>query len=188
MMNNCIYKVKSEMIVQDNKMPAKRFLHPCVPFAKLEGWMKAPKSEEKDTSNSGEKEFTLEELSKHDKSSDAWIVLNNKVYDVTSVLNWHPGGKNAIMNFVGKASADATTQYNGIHDTYAQGKRDECYLGVLSKKGIEVMKKDAERAEKERAKEEKAREKFAVRKHYWTPVKLEKVDQESEDTKLYTFR
>ena len=22
---------------------------------------------------------------------DAWIILDNKVYDVTSVLSWHPG-------------------------------------------------------------------------------------------------
>ena len=188
MMNNAIYKVKSEMIMQEDKKPGKRFLHPCVPFAKLEGWMKPPKSEEQDSSKDGEKEFTLEELAKHDKENDAWIVLNNNVYDVTSVLDWHPGGKNAIMNYAGKASVDATIQYNGIHDAYAHGKRDECFLGVLSKKGIEVMKKDAERAEKERAKEQKERDRFALKKYYWTPTKLEKVEQESRDTKVYTFR
>src|SRR5579859_7051216 len=133
MMNNSIYKVKSEMLFKDKK-PLKRFLHPSVPFAKLEGRMKAPKSKDPSSSNSSEKEFTLEELSKHNKQTDAWLVLNNKIYDVTSVLTWHPGGKTAIMNYSGKASVDATLQYNGIHDSYANGKRDDCYLGVLSKK------------------------------------------------------
>jgi nitrate reductase (NAD(P)H) len=35
----------------------------------------------------------LEEIQKHDKMDDAWLIINNKVYDVTSVLDWHPGGK-----------------------------------------------------------------------------------------------
>lgn len=187
MMNNSTYKVKSELIFDDESRPCKRFLHPCVPFAKLEGWMKSSRYEEQ-AKTSSEKEFTLEEISKHDKSGDAWIILNNKVFDLTSVLDWHPGGKNAIMNYAGKASMGATIQYNGIHDAYANGKRDECYLGELSQKGIEIMKKDAERAERDREKDGKARQKFSLRNHFWTPTKLETVEQLSRDTKIYTFR
>ena len=145
-------------------------------------------SQDDQAKTSSEKEFTLEDISKHDKPGDAWIILNNKVFDVTSVLDWHPGGKNAIMNYAGKASMDATIQYNGIHDTYANGKRDECYLGELSEKGIEIMKKDAERAERDREKEEKARQRFSLQKHFWTPRKLDTVEQLSSDTKIYTFR
>jgi nitrate reductase (NAD(P)H) len=139
-------------------------------------------------SSSSEKEFTLEELSKHDKSSDAWVVINNKVYDVTSVLDWHPGGKNAIMNFAGKATMDATLQYTSIHDDYADGKREESLLGNLSDKAVDFMKKDAERAEREREMEDQKREKFGLQKHYWTPSTLEKVDSISRNTKRYTFR
>ena len=139
-MNNAVYKVKTERTFQDSR-PGIRFVHPCVPFAQFEGWMKpAQPSDDERRSEESEKKFTLEELGKHDKPSDAWIVLNSKVYDVTSVLDWHPGGKNAILNYAGKASVDATLQYNSIHDSYADGKRDECYLGVLSEKGIEIMK------------------------------------------------
>jgi len=187
MMNNCIFKVKSEMIFETSGTK-KRFLHPCVPFSKLEGWMKQPESSEQTESSPSYKQFTLEELAKHDKSNDAWIVLNNKIYDVTSVLDWHPGGRNAIMNYAGKSTVDATIQYDGIHDGYANGKRDECYLGRLSEKGVEVMKKDAERAEKDRQKEDSERKEFALQEHYWAPTKLEKVDTISRDTKIYTFR
>jgi nitrate reductase (NAD(P)H) len=187
-MNNAIYKVKSELIFDDESRPSKRFLHPCVPFAKLEGWMKSPQEGNEQSTNSSEKEFTLEEIAEHDKIGDAWVILNNKIFDVTSVLNWHPGGKNAIMNYAGKASIDATIQYNGIHDSYANGKRDECYLGVLSQKGIELMKKDAERAEHVKQREDQARKRFSLQKHFWTPIKLEKVEQLSRDTKIYTFR
>jgi cytochrome b involved in lipid metabolism len=72
---------------------------------------------------------------------DAWIILNNQVFEVTSVLNWHPGGKNAIMNYAGRDSMDTTIQYNRVHDSWANTRRDEFYLGIGSQKGIDVMKK-----------------------------------------------
>lgn len=34
----------------------------------------------------------FEELSLHNKASDAWISINRKVYDVTNYINRHPGG------------------------------------------------------------------------------------------------
>lgn len=33
------------------------------------------------------------QVSKHNTSDSAWIVINSKVYDVTHYLNKHPGGK-----------------------------------------------------------------------------------------------
>lgn len=40
--------------------------------------------------------FTLEEVSKHDRLKDCWIVIHNVVYDVSSYTKKHPGGKEAI--------------------------------------------------------------------------------------------
>lgn len=34
---------------------------------------------------------SLEEVAKHNKESDCWIVVDNKVYDVTKFLSEHPG-------------------------------------------------------------------------------------------------
>jgi cytochrome b involved in lipid metabolism len=38
------------------------------------------------------------EIEKHNKDNDCWIVINGKVYDATSVLDWHPGGKAKLVN------------------------------------------------------------------------------------------
>ena len=41
---------------------------------------------------------------------DAWLIIENKVYDVTDVLSWHPGGASAILAYAGKATVAATLQ------------------------------------------------------------------------------
>jgi len=65
------------------------------------------------TSSSGVKEFTLEEVAKHNKEKDLWLVVNDKVLDVTKFLPDHPGGKMAIMSFAGR---DATEEFNMVHE------------------------------------------------------------------------
>ncbi len=44
----------------------------------------------------------------HNKRQDAWMVLNNKVYDVTNYIPFHPGGAK-ILAGVGR---DATELYS----------------------------------------------------------------------------
>jgi len=58
------------------------------------------------------KGYTLEEVARHNKESDCWVVVNGQVLDVTKFLSVHPGGKQAILLFAGK---DATTEFNLIH-------------------------------------------------------------------------
>lgn len=86
-----------------------------------------------DTSGREIREFTLEEVEKHNKEHDCWIILNGNVYDATSVLAWHPGGVAAIMTYAGKATVQASAQYNSIHDAYARRKTQEVMIGKLSK-------------------------------------------------------
>jgi flavocytochrome c len=60
-----------------------------------------------------EKEFTMEEVAKHNKKEDLWVVVKGVVMDVTNWLDEHPGGPQAIMNFMGK---DATSEFIMLHD------------------------------------------------------------------------
>lgn len=69
-----------------------------------------------------QKQFTREEIEKHNSEGDCWIVINGKVYDATKVLSWHPGGKEPIMAHAGKVHADTTDEFESIHDDYAEQK------------------------------------------------------------------
>merc|ERR1719199_2481045 len=56
--------------------------------------------------------FTKEEVAKHNNKSSCWVILDDKVLDVTDFLKDHPGGELAILTFAGK---DATEEFNMIH-------------------------------------------------------------------------
>ena len=47
-------------------------------------------------------QFTLEEIAKHSSINDFWCVLHGKVYDLTSYIEYHPGGPNALIPYAGK--------------------------------------------------------------------------------------
>merc|ERR1711907_314310 len=53
-----------------------------------------------------------EEVAKHNKDSDCWVIIGEDVYDVTKFLGDHPGGKKAIMLYAGK---DATEEFDMMH-------------------------------------------------------------------------
>ncbi|KAI1431672.1 FAD binding domain-containing protein [Xylaria sp. CBS 124048] len=60
-----------------------------------------------------EKEFTMEEVAKHNTKGDLWVVVKGVVMDLTNWLEEHPGGPQAIMNFMGR---DATEEFEMLHD------------------------------------------------------------------------
>lgn len=53
--------------------------------------------------------LTASEVSKHNSGSNCWMIINNKVYDLTSFLNSHPGGVSIMILYCGK---DGTRAYN----------------------------------------------------------------------------
>merc|ERR1712179_721180 len=63
--------------------------------------------------------YSMEEVAKHTTKSDCWVVLHNRVLDVTSFLSSHPGGELAILTFAGK---DATAEFDMIHPPDVIGK------------------------------------------------------------------
>ncbi len=57
--------------------------------------------------------FTIEEVSKHNKEDDMWIIINSKIYDVTKFLRLHPGGKTVLLKVAGQ---DCTKQFYALHE------------------------------------------------------------------------
>lgn len=66
-----------------------------------------------DNNNSKNKFVPAAEVSKHFQDNDCWVIINDKVYDVTDFLENHPGGKRAIMIYAGK---EASEEFNMLHN------------------------------------------------------------------------
>eukprot|EP00411_Alexandrium_monilatum_P051066 CAMPEP_0175472226 /NCGR_PEP_ID=MMETSP0095-20121207/73763_1 /TAXON_ID=311494 /ORGANISM="Alexandrium monilatum, Strain CCMP3105" /LENGTH=463 /DNA_ID=CAMNT_0016773697 /DNA_START=1 /DNA_END=1393 /DNA_ORIENTATION=- len=73
--------------------------------------------------------YTKEEVAKHTTKSDCWVILNDKVLNVTNFLSQHPGGELAILTFAGK---DATAEFDMIHPPDVVGKyAPDAIIGVV---------------------------------------------------------
>jgi len=193
MMNNCWYIVKPEIQQEDDaEVPCIVYRHPAEPGTGDGGWMQ-PSEENKIASAKQEagapqKQFTRQEIEKHGSESDCWIVVDGKVYDATSVLAWHPGGKAAIVGHAGKVHQETSDEFASIHDGYAYQKLKECILGVVTEKAAGFIRANAEAAAKEKAEAKKNRSGDVVlQKHRWVPVKLVDRKALSKDTRRYTF-
>jgi nitrate reductase (NAD(P)H) len=185
MMNNGWYIVKPDTDRESNIV----FRHPLDPEGD-NGWMK-PSTENrlaaaKQDSGVPDKQFTRQEIEKHNSRDDLWLVVNGNVYDATSVLSWHPGGAQPLIANAGKLSMEATTNFESIHDEYAHKKLQECAIGRVTDKAMRFMQEQAKAEAEERAKSGGDSEIFLQSKK-WVPVKLNNKKQVSEDTFTYTF-
>lgn len=78
--------------------------------------------------------LSIAEVAKHSAPSDCWFIVSNKVYNVTSYINSHPGGAMRITSNCGK---DATQAYvtqggKGSHSRAAQAMLKTLYVGDLN--------------------------------------------------------
>ncbi|KAI7857990.1 cytochrome b5-like heme/steroid binding domain-containing protein, partial [Circinella umbellata] len=73
-----------------------------------------------------------EEISKHNKRNDLYVVVHNKVYNITPFLNEHPGGEDVLMDEGGR---DATEAFEDIgHSDDARELLEKYYVGDLDPK------------------------------------------------------
>lgn len=80
--------------------------------------------------------LTLEEISKHNKESDCWQIINDVVYDITDYLSQHPDGGEIMIPYCG---ADATEAYDTKagrgkpHSARANQDLETLKVGLLKK-------------------------------------------------------
>lgn len=56
--------------------------------------------------------YTMAQVAVHNSAAGCWSVVNGKVYDLTSWINQHPGGRSAILAMCGH---DGSAAFNGQH-------------------------------------------------------------------------
>ncbi|GMH74067.1 hypothetical protein TrRE_jg8443 [Triparma retinervis] len=54
----------------------------------------------------------MAEVAKHNKRTDAWVVIESRCYDITSYVSHHPGGWLPLENMAGKDCTDAFANYH----------------------------------------------------------------------------
>lgn len=76
------------------------------------------------------KPYSKAEVALHNKRTDCWIIIKDKVYDVTSYVEEHPGG-DAILVHAGDDSTEGF--YGPQHATRVFDMIDDFYIGDLQK-------------------------------------------------------
>ena len=55
--------------------------------------------------------FTREEVRKHNNKDDIWLIINEKVYDVTEFQKKHPGGSRILRIYAGEDASVSVTWF-----------------------------------------------------------------------------
>ncbi|KAH3674983.1 hypothetical protein WICPIJ_009369 [Wickerhamomyces pijperi] len=77
------------------------------------------------------KTYSLDEIAQHNTAEDLWMIIHNKVYDVTSIIDQHPGGAEVLFDFAG---GDGTVPFDDVgHSQDSVEMLRPLFLGIVSK-------------------------------------------------------
>ncbi|KAI9310130.1 cytochrome b5 [Dichotomocladium elegans] len=73
--------------------------------------------------------YSSQDVAKHSSANDMWVVIHNKVYDITKFVQEHPGGEEVLLDEAGK---DATESFEDIgHSDEAREILEKYLIGEL---------------------------------------------------------
>jgi cytochrome b involved in lipid metabolism len=119
-------ELASDSPIIGTSLPTEKTSTPSVTADKMEPQEIAVKEETESVWTITKTSFTASEVANHNSASDCWLILDNKVYDVTNFIPSHPGGK-AILKWCGK---DATEMF-AKHKESAKAMKEKFYIGEL---------------------------------------------------------
>ncbi|KAK0402546.1 hypothetical protein QR680_016395 [Steinernema hermaphroditum] len=75
------------------------------------------------------RKITRKEVAEHNTVDSAWTIISNKVYDVTTFLQEHPGGLEILLE---QAGEDGTEQFEDVgHSGDARQTRETFLIGEI---------------------------------------------------------
>uniref|UniRef100_A0A2C9U2V4 Nitrate reductase n=6 Tax=Manihot TaxID=3982 RepID=A0A2C9U2V4_MANES len=142
MMNNCWFRVKTNVCKRHKGEIGIVFEHPTVPANQSGGWMAKERhleilSENNQTlkksvstpfMNTSLNTFSMAEVKKHNSADSCWIIVHGHVYDCTHFLKDHPGGTDSILI---NAGTDCTEEFDAIHSDKAKKMLEDYRIGEL---------------------------------------------------------
>lgn len=145
MMNNCWFRVKTNLCKPHKGEIGIVFEHPTRPGNQSGGWMaKARHLETTETNptlkksvsspfmNTASKTFPMSEVKKHNSPQSCWIVVHGHIYDCTRFVRDHPGGAESLVI---NAGTDCTEEFEAIHSDKARKMLEEYRIGELLTSG-----------------------------------------------------
>ncbi|XP_013856229.1 cytochrome b5 [Austrofundulus limnaeus] len=85
--------------------------------------------EKQEKSPDGVRYFRLSEIEAQNSFRSTWIIIHNKVYDVTKFLEEHPGGEEVLRE---QAGGDATESFEDVgHSTDAREMASSFVIGEV---------------------------------------------------------
>ncbi|WCJ44582.1 Nitrate reductase [NADH] [Euphorbia peplus] len=142
MMNNCWFRIKTNVCKRHRGEIGIVFEHPTVPGNQSGGWMAKERhleisSENNQTlkrsvstpfMNNSFKTFAMAEVKRHNTVDSCWIIVHGHVYDCTRFLKDHPGGTDSILI---NAGTDCTEEFDAIHSDKAKKMLEAYRIGEL---------------------------------------------------------
>ncbi|KAL7163735.1 hypothetical protein ACSBR2_039789 [Camellia fascicularis] len=103
--------------------------------------------------------YTMREASQHNTKDDCWVVIDGKVYDVSTYLDEHPGGDDVMVAATGK---DATDEFEDAgHSKSARELMETFRIGELDPASPPAIIPELEIPSKKKQLED-------LTKQYWT--------------------
>ena len=98
-------------------------------------------NEKKNDDSSNKKSFTRDDVAKHNRSNDCWVIVHDRAYDVTKFVPKHPGGNMIHVN----AGGECTALFESYHPLKARKVLEKFYVGdvVCDEEKEEEREKDA---------------------------------------------
>lgn len=77
-------------------------------------------------------QLTREQVSVHHTTSSTWVIVNEKVYDITEFLEGHPGGEEILLQYGGKDITKVLQDEDQhLHSDVAYQMLEEYCIGYL---------------------------------------------------------